>query len=300
MNCATVACAAAALDVVVGGRHVTVAPAQRLVLGRGAGVDLALTIRGCHAGISYLSTPRTAGRPSITAATAHSTVASESARSRLRLHDVVARWGVHGQRIELHPRGINAQSDHTSTTVAHSRPSPMRAADRSSVTAGARTATTWSSTTSWSPADMPASTAHNKAGGLPTLAAVTARSSTASASRAALVTERDVIEIGHARLQLRDGRLSPLVNTGGSGFEADDLTVTTPAGRRLLQSVGFTLPGRGLLAVIGPSEWGSQRCSTHWRGIVPLTGAPFATPAATCTGTTSAPRGAAAVVFRWR
>ncbi|WP_397469403.1 FHA domain-containing protein [Pseudonocardia charpentierae] len=42
MNGTTVACAAATLEVVVGGRHVTVAPTQRFVLGRGAGVDLVL------------------------------------------------------------------------------------------------------------------------------------------------------------------------------------------------------------------------------------------------------------------
>ena len=73
-----------------------------------------------------------------------------------------------------------------------------------------------------------------------------------------MVTERDVIGIGHGLLQLRDGRLSPFVDAGGSTFEADDLTVTTATGQKLLQSVSFALPGRGLLAVIGPSGAGKS------------------------------------------
>ena len=42
MNGTTVACEAAALEVVVGDRHVPVAPTRRFVLGRGTDVDLVL------------------------------------------------------------------------------------------------------------------------------------------------------------------------------------------------------------------------------------------------------------------
>ena len=104
----------------------------------------------------------------------------------------------------------------------------------------------------------------------------------------AMVTERDDIGIGHGLLQLRDGgRLSPLVHGGGSTFEADDITVTTATGSQFCSRSASPCP-KGVYsrssARVGRE---SPRCSMRWRGTVPLTGAPSATPAASCIATTT-------------
>lgn len=72
------------------------------------------------------------------------------------------------------------------------------------------------------------------------------------------ISERDVIGVGRALLQLDGNRLVTYVDNGDNTFEADGLTVTTAKGKVLLQSVGFALPGRSLLAVIGPSGAGKS------------------------------------------
>ncbi len=68
----------------------------------------------------------------------------------------------------------------------------------------------------------------------------------------------DVIGIGRGLLQLEGDRLVASVDRGGNAFEADGLTVVTPQGATLLQSVGFALPRNALLAVIGPSGAGKS------------------------------------------
>lgn len=68
----------------------------------------------------------------------------------------------------------------------------------------------------------------------------------------------DVIGIGHGLLRLDGDRLVTFVDRGGNSFEAEGLTVVTPQGKALLQSVGFALPGNSLLAVIGPSGAGKS------------------------------------------
>ncbi|MBB3082149.1 FHA domain-containing protein [Geodermatophilus sabuli] len=72
------------------------------------------------------------------------------------------------------------------------------------------------------------------------------------------ITPGDVIGIGHGLLQFDGDRLVASVDRGGNVFAAEDLTVTTPQGKVLLQSVGFTLSGNSLLAVIGPSGAGKS------------------------------------------
>ena len=137
MNGTTVTCEAAALEVVVGGRHVTVAPTQRFVLGRGAGVDLVLDhprVSRQHLILEHASQGWTAvdhsrngtfnGGERISAVTL-------TASTTLSLGGVS-----NGQRIELHPRGVGAHVDHTSTTVAQSRPSAMQPTRLSSITVG--------------------------------------------------------------------------------------------------------------------------------------------------------------------
>ena len=74
----------------------------------------------------------------------------------------------------------------------------------------------------------------------------------------AVIGSDDVIGIGHGLLQLDGDRLAAFVDQGGNSFEAEGLTVVTPQGKALLQSVSFALPGNSLLAVIGPSGAGKS------------------------------------------
>src|SRR4051812_9352417 len=127
MNGTTVASAAAALEVVVGGRQVTVAPTQRFVLGRGAGVDLVLD----HPRVSrrHLVLEHVSGG---WMAVDHSRNGTFDGGERISAVTFTASTTLslggmsNGQRIELHPRDVGAHVDHTSTTVAHSRPSAMQ------------------------------------------------------------------------------------------------------------------------------------------------------------------------------
>ena len=259
MNGTTVTYAAAALEVVVGDRHVTVAPTQRFVLGRGAGVDLVLDhprVSRQHLVLEHASRGWTA--------VDHSRNGTFNGGERISAVTLTASTTLslggmsNGQRIELHPRDVDAHFDHTSTTVAHSRPSAMQPARLSTITVGRlpgndvvlddllvsrRHARLERTLDGWRLTDLRSSNGTFVNG---------------RRIAEAMVTERDVIGVGHGLLQLRDGRLSPFVESGGSTFEADDLTVTTATGQTLLQSVSFTLPGRGLLAVIGPSGAGKS------------------------------------------
>jgi ABC-type multidrug transport system ATPase subunit/pSer/pThr/pTyr-binding forkhead associated (FHA) protein len=259
MNGTTVACEAAALEVVVGGRRVTVAPTQRFVLGRGADADLALD----HPRVSRRHLILEHAQRGWTAVD-HSRNGTFNGGARvsavmLTTSTTLSLGGVsNGQRIELYPRDVDAQFDHTSTTVGQNRPSSVRPAVLTSITVGR------SSGSEVVLDDLLVSRRHARLEcTLDGWRITDLRSSNGTFVNGrrvaeAMVTERDVIGIGGARLQLRGGRLSPFVGAGGSTFEADDITVTAPAGRRLLQSVGFTLPGRGLLAVIGPSGAGKS------------------------------------------
>ncbi len=76
--------------------------------------------------------------------------------------------------------------------------------------------------------------------------------------QSAPVTERDVIGIGHALLQLQGDRLVAAVDTGDVAFEVRDISVRTSEGKQLLRDVGFALPGKSLLAVVGPSGAGKS------------------------------------------
>lgn len=63
----------------------------------------------------------------------------------------------------------------------------------------------------------------------------------------------DVIGIGRALLHVRDDVLETFLDAGDNSFEARDIGVTTSKGDPLLHTVSFALPGRTVLAVIGPS-----------------------------------------------
>jgi ABC transport system ATP-binding/permease protein len=71
------------------------------------------------------------------------------------------------------------------------------------------------------------------------------------------MTEADLLGIGHALFQLAGDRLVEYVDRGDVEIEATDLVVTRD-GRRLLDGVGFHLPGRSLTAVLGPSGSGKS------------------------------------------
>lgn len=66
---------------------------------------------------------------------------------------------------------------------------------------------------------------------------------------------RDVIGIGHALLQLDGDRLVTFVDAATPSRRTGSPS-PPPRGRTLLQPVSFTLPGRTLMAVIGPSGAG--------------------------------------------
>lgn len=71
------------------------------------------------------------------------------------------------------------------------------------------------------------------------------------------VAEEDLIGIGHALFQLSGDRLVQYLDQGDVDIAAHDLVVTRD-GRRLLDSVGFHLPGRSLTAILGPSGSGKS------------------------------------------
>ncbi|HET9258079.1 MAG TPA: FHA domain-containing protein, partial [Pseudonocardiaceae bacterium] len=78
-----------------------------------------------------------------------------------------------------------------------------------------------------------------------------------------------VIGIGRSLLQLVGDRLVTYVDTGDVGFEARDLVVTTPQGKRLLDEVSFALDARSLLAVVGPSGAGKSTLLRALTGFRP-------------------------------
>jgi ABC-type multidrug transport system ATPase subunit/pSer/pThr/pTyr-binding forkhead associated (FHA) protein len=68
----------------------------------------------------------------------------------------------------------------------------------------------------------------------------------------------DIVVIGHQRLHLAGDRLEEYIDTGDVSFEATGLTVATGKGRVLLDNVGFALPQRSFLAVVGPTGAGKS------------------------------------------
>ncbi|MGH3980724.1 MAG: ATP-binding cassette domain-containing protein [Pseudonocardiaceae bacterium] len=81
----------------------------------------------------------------------------------------------------------------------------------------------------------------------------------------------DTVAIGRAQLHLVDDRLITYVDTGEVEFAASDLSVVTDDGRRILDGVGFALPERSLLAVVGPSGSGKSTLLNALTGFRPAT-----------------------------
>src|ERR1700722_8673771 len=85
------------------------------------------------------------------------------------------------------------------------------------------------------------------------------------------VTERDIITIGPATFRLVGDELQEFLDTGDISYIANDLTVTLPSGRVLLDHVTFPLGERCLMGVIGPSGAGKSTLLGALTGIAPAT-----------------------------
>jgi ABC transport system ATP-binding/permease protein len=85
------------------------------------------------------------------------------------------------------------------------------------------------------------------------------------------VTERDIIGIGPATFRLVGEELQQFIDTGDVSFIAQDLTVTLPSGRVLLDHMSFPLGERSLLGVIGPSGAGKSTLLGALTGMAPAT-----------------------------
>jgi ABC-type multidrug transport system ATPase subunit len=83
------------------------------------------------------------------------------------------------------------------------------------------------------------------------------------------VTERDIIAIGPATFRLVGEQLQEFLDTGDISYIANDLTVTLPNGRVLLDHVTFPLGERCLMGVIGPSGAGKSTLLGALTGIAP-------------------------------
>jgi len=87
--------------------------------------------------------------------------------------------------------------------------------------------------------------------------------------REAPIGPQDVIGIGHALFYLDGDRLVEHLDTGRVSFRAEGLVVRTPAGKQLLNGVGFALEERSLLAVVGPSGAGKSTLLRALTGFRP-------------------------------
>ncbi|MEV5572389.1 FHA domain-containing protein [Spirillospora sp. NPDC052269] len=87
----------------------------------------------------------------------------------------------------------------------------------------------------------------------------------------AVLTEEDLLGIGHATFRLVGNELREFVDTGDVSLLVQDLTVRTPEGKVLLDGVGFPIPERSLVAVIGPSGAGKSTLLGAVTGTRPAT-----------------------------
>jgi ABC-type multidrug transport system ATPase subunit/pSer/pThr/pTyr-binding forkhead associated (FHA) protein len=84
----------------------------------------------------------------------------------------------------------------------------------------------------------------------------------------AVLTERDIIAIGHHLFQLEGDTLVEYLDSGDITFEADGLNVFVKD-MQIMHDVSFRLPGRALLAVIGPSGSGKSTLLNALTGFRP-------------------------------
>jgi ABC-type multidrug transport system ATPase subunit len=84
-----------------------------------------------------------------------------------------------------------------------------------------------------------------------------------------LLTEHDLVSIGHSTFRLMDGELVQFVDDGQVTFTAQDLVVKVSGGKVLLDHVTFPIPEKCLLGVIGPSGAGKSTLLGALTGMRP-------------------------------
>jgi ABC-type multidrug transport system ATPase subunit/pSer/pThr/pTyr-binding forkhead associated (FHA) protein len=85
----------------------------------------------------------------------------------------------------------------------------------------------------------------------------------------ASVAELDLVAIGHNSYRLVDGRLEEYQDIGTVTFEATGITVIGRDNRTLVDDVGFSLPERSLLGIVGPSGSGKSTLLAALAGLRP-------------------------------
>ncbi|HEY6278831.1 MAG TPA: FHA domain-containing protein [Streptosporangiaceae bacterium] len=86
------------------------------------------------------------------------------------------------------------------------------------------------------------------------------------------LTDGDIVGIGPSMFRLSGNELLEFVDTGDISLVAQDLTVTLPSGKVLLDHVSFPLGERCLLGIIGPSGAGKSTLLGALTGMRPANG----------------------------
>jgi ABC-type multidrug transport system ATPase subunit len=84
-----------------------------------------------------------------------------------------------------------------------------------------------------------------------------------------MLTEADIVGIGHSTFRLAHGELRQFVDEGEISFSAHDLVVTVAGGKVLLDHVTFPIPEKCLLGIIGPSGAGKSTLLGALTGMRP-------------------------------
>jgi ABC transport system ATP-binding/permease protein len=85
----------------------------------------------------------------------------------------------------------------------------------------------------------------------------------------AVLSEADIVSIGHSTFRLAGGELRQFVDDGAVTFSAQDLVVKVGGGKVLLDHVTFPIPEKCLLGVIGPSGAGKSTLLGALTGMRP-------------------------------
>jgi ABC-type multidrug transport system ATPase subunit len=85
----------------------------------------------------------------------------------------------------------------------------------------------------------------------------------------AVLSEADIVSIGHSTFRLGGGELRQFVDEGEVTFTAQDLVVRVAGGKVLLDHVSFPIPEKCLLGVIGPSGAGKSTLLGALTGMRP-------------------------------
>jgi ABC transport system ATP-binding/permease protein len=86
---------------------------------------------------------------------------------------------------------------------------------------------------------------------------------------AALLSDADIVSVGHATFRLSGGELREFIDTGDVSLAARDLLVRVSGGKVLLDHVSFPIPERCLLGIIGPSGAGKSTLLGALTGMRP-------------------------------